>query len=290
MEPHRRQPPRRGIGLRWTPLGVLVLLCAVCAVHAEEPARTNRPAAHITSNQSVSIDEPEAEDLRQVGADVGAAVVQDVEADEAGEPSIVEADPGVTAETSSEPGVDPRVIPRRGRGMAAPGAFARPAAGDRAGGEGVKRPTPWYRGGLGALATVLVLIVAVYWLVRRYLPAARAGESGVLRVAARTGLTPKQSLMLIRLPRRFVLVAVSQGRVDTLCAIDDAEEVADLLARVHAPAARGEAQFEDLLQAQEAEFDETEVRAAARSRGAGQPGSEALTGLLVKLRALTSKN
>jgi len=267
VEPHRKKPPRRGICLRWVLLSVALPLGLV---YADEPGPADRPDARITSNQSVSIDEPETPgQLPGVGE----------AADSVPDPA-----------TPTEEGPDARVIPRPERSTAAPGVFARPATGGQVGGEGAARAVPWYRSGLGALTLVLVLIVAVYWLVRRYLPAARAGDSGVLRVVARTGLTPKQSLMLIRLPRRFVLVAVSQNRVDTLCAIDNEEEVADLFARVHAPVPGKQQQFEGLLQAEEAEYDEAEVAAAARSHGAGRVSSEALTGLLVKLRALTSKN
>ena len=277
MEPHRRKPPRRGIGLRWMLLSVLLPLGNACA---EEPAAPNLPATHITSNQSVSIDELEAPPLSETEAD-GTDVV---------EPGVIEANASDTAAAPGQAGSETHTIPHPGRSTTPPGAFARPATGADPGGGGVKRATPWYRSGLGALALVLVLIVAVYWLVRRYLPAARAGDSGVLRVVARTGLAPKQSLMLIRLPRRFVLVAVSQNRVDTLCAIDDAEEVADLSARVHAPVAGGGVQFDQLLQTEESEYDEAEVLGAARARGAGQAGSDGLAGLLVKLRTLTSKN
>ncbi len=268
------KPPRRGIGLCWALLSVLLPLGSVCA---EEPAAPDRPNAHITSNQSVSIDELEAPEQLQAATEVV-------------EPAVAVADSVPASVAPTEESSDLRLIPRPERSTTAPGAFARSTTGDRVGGEGATRATPWYRNGFGALAIVLVLIVAVYWLVRRYLPAARAGDSGVLRVVARTGLTPKQSLMLIRLPRRFVLVAVSQNRVDTLCAVDDAEEVADLFARVHAPLPGGQQQFEGLLQAEEAEYDEAELPVGARPRGAERVSSEALTGLLVKLRALTSRN
>lgn len=268
------KPPRRGIGLRWALLSVLLPLGSACA---EEPAAPDRPHAHITSNQSVSIDELEIPERSQAAA-------------EAAEPAVADVDPVLDSADPVEESSDARVIPRPERSTAPPGAFARSATGDRGGGEGTARAVPWYRNGFGALAIVLALIVAVYWLVRRYLPAARAGDSGVLRVVARTGLTPKQSLMLIRLPRRFVLVAVSPNRVDTLCAVDEAEEVADLFARVHAPPPGGQKQFEGLLQAEEAEYEEAEAPAAVRPRGAERVSSEALTGLLVKLRALTSKN
>ncbi len=88
--------------------------------------------------------------------------------------------------------------------------------------------TPWYRSGLGALGIVLALMGVVCFCVRKWIPAVRVAESQAMRVVARASVSPKQSVALIQLGRRFVMVGVSPERMSVLSVISDQEEVADL--------------------------------------------------------------
>jgi len=88
---------------------------------------------------------------------------------------------------------------------------------------------PWYRNGLVSLAIVLGVIVAAAALARRLIPSVRASSSGLIEVVGRSHLAPKQSLALIRVGRRLLLVGLTAERVSTLCQIDEPGEVAELL-------------------------------------------------------------
>lgn len=117
-------------------------------------------------------------------------------------------------------------------------------------------------------------------------------DSGVLKVAARTSLTPKHTVMMIQLPKRLVLVGVSPERVDTLCEITDPQEVADLLARTQLPQRRGAKRFDDVMLREAIQYDSVDVdhltteHASSRSSG-GSDG--ALTGLLRRIKTLQTK-
>ena len=154
------------------------------------------------------------------------------------------------------------------------------------------RNTPWYRTGVGALAIVLVLVGGATWVVRRWLPAARAGESAVLRVVARTSLSPKHSLALVRLGRRFLLVGVSGDRVNTLCDVHDADEVSELAARTGTLAKPGAGDFDGQLLREVADYGgapSLEAVGGESTRGKRPRPREPLNDLLRKLRALQSK-
>jgi flagellar biosynthetic protein FliO len=83
------------------------------------------------------------------------------------------------------------------------------------------------------LLTVLGLIAAAALVVRRFMPARRmlTGQ-GVLDVVARASLSGKQSLLLVKMGRRLVLLGVSPERINALAEVEEREEVALLLGEV----------------------------------------------------------
>lgn len=88
---------------------------------------------------------------------------------------------------------------------------------------------PWYRSTLFSLSVVLALIGAAYYGVRKLVPSLRAPQrSELIRVLARTALTPKQHVVLVQCGRRVVLIGVSPDRVETLSEITDPTEVSEL--------------------------------------------------------------
>jgi flagellar biosynthetic protein FliO len=180
--------------------------------------------------------------------------------------------------------------------------FTKASAGERTalrrrvsgveGGTLEQAPTPWYRSAISSLAVVLVLVGLAFYLVRRFVPAARAVDGGILRVVARATLSPKQSVALVHVGRRFVMVGVSPDRLNTLCEIDGAEEVADLAARAGMNGTRRGRGFEEVLVREARELSESAeaagdevVRAGSRPITAREP----LTDLLNRLRGLRSK-
>ncbi len=111
-------------------------------------------------------------------------------------------------------------------------------------------------GGVGALVAVLLLIGVVAWAVRRWMPAARHGDNGVLRIVGRANLSTKHSLALVQLGRRFVMVGVAGDHVTTLCEVSDEEEVAELAARMYVSGGQASDGFDQLLSREAAAFDE----------------------------------
>lgn len=109
------------------------------------------------------------------------------------------------------------------------------------------RRVPWYRSAVASLVIVLLLLGVVYWAVRRWVPVARAPDNRVIQVVARTAISPKQGLALVRLGRRFVLVGTSAERMDMLADISEPAEVADLLMELGGGVRQSKGQFDKLL-------------------------------------------
>ncbi len=175
---------------------------------------------------------------------------------------------------------DDRRLARR-RGVA--GVRTTPAAGE---------PAPWYRSAMGSLALVLVLVGIAYAVVKRFVPAARAAEGDLVCVVARAALSPKQSVALVRLGRRFVMIGVSPDRLDTLCEIHDGGEVAELAARLGPVNGKTGGGFDKMLLRHARELREVEGEAEEESPSPKRriaSAREPLTDLLNRLRTLQSK-
>lgn len=77
---------------------------------------------------------------------------------------------------------------------------------------------------------ILVMIVVVTMFARKLFPkAGRLGGGGVIKVLARQYLSNKQSLCLIRLGNRVVLLGVTPDRISTLTEVVDPEEVSTVV-------------------------------------------------------------
>lgn len=116
------------------------------------------------------------------------------------------------------------------------------------------RATPWYRSGIGALAIVLALVGAASWGIRRWIPTARAADGRLLQVVARANISPKHSVVLVGVGRRFLLLGVSGDRVTPLGEVSDPEEVAELSVRAGAGTKRTGGVFDDLLSRESGDY------------------------------------
>lgn len=153
-----------------------------------------------------------------------------------------------------------------------------------------KQSTPSYLSGLGALAIVLVLIGVVAWAVKRWMPAARGGSSGVLRIVGRASLSAKHTVALVQLGRRFVMVGVTGDRLAALCEVSDPDEVAELVARIDTSGKHAAPGFDHMLEGETHCYREVAVDDAGGGIGAAGEndqdarcgyttrGGEALTG------------
>lgn len=84
-----------------------------------------------------------------------------------------------------------------------------------------------------ALAVVVGMIFGLRWLLKRLGGGAMGGtRSGILEVVARTGVTTKQELMLVRFGERLVLLGRSPGAIARLAEVTDAAEVQRLQATI----------------------------------------------------------
>lgn len=140
----------------------------------------------------------------------------------------------------------------------------------------------WRVGDLLPLTIVLGLVAAAAWIVKRTMPARRlATGSGVLEIVARMPLSSKQSLVLVKMGRQLVLVGVSPDRVNTLCLVDDPDQVAELIGRIASQSPHSATTgFGQSLHQQVEAFHEMDEEAVVHGPGG-------VRGLLEKVRRLS---
>ena len=86
---------------------------------------------------------------------------------------------------------------------------------------------------LGALAAVLALILFLRWCSRFFFPPGGVRHtSRAVEVIAKSPLSPKQQVMLIRVGRRLIIVGDSGSQLNTLCELSDPDEVAALVGQL----------------------------------------------------------
>lgn len=248
----------------------LVAFSAVSAGQADEPSRDDQ-AGRVSPNQSASV---ETSPSQADATEMEAAIVPPAGGDTA--PALTVAAPARPSARILRRGERPELLQFRGQRRA-------------------ELDTPWYRTGLGALVAVLALVGAAAWLMRRWVPGVRAVESGVVRVVGRTVLSPKHTLTLVALGRRFVLVGVCGDRLTTISEVTDPDEVAALAARIGSSHGQKGDDFGDLLAGEEDDYrSEAErrvagVRSVASVSADGGGGRGSLGALLRRLKTLHTK-
>ncbi|MBS3734456.1 MAG: flagellar biosynthetic protein FliO [Phycisphaerae bacterium] len=95
----------------------------------------------------------------------------------------------------------------------------------RVGDEGGGGIWPWVRTGM-ALAVVVALVFAARWLLRRW--AGSAGGKPPVDVVARSALSARHRLYLVRLGERLVLIGGGNETLTTLAEVTDPDEIAAL--------------------------------------------------------------
>jgi flagellar protein FliO/FliZ len=89
----------------------------------------------------------------------------------------------------------------------------------------------WWRT-LGALVLVVALIFGLRWVLRRTSRLRSAGGGGqVIEVLSRTSISPRQSLLLVRVGQSLLVVGAGET-LTTLAQIDDPTQVAELLGSI----------------------------------------------------------
>jgi flagellar biogenesis protein FliO len=84
-----------------------------------------------------------------------------------------------------------------------------------------------------ALAVVVILILLLRWGAKRFFGVAAVGRSSrAVQVMARTPVSPRQQLMVLRVGRRLLVVADGGSQMNTLSEITDPDEVAALVGQL----------------------------------------------------------
>jgi flagellar biosynthetic protein FliO len=85
-----------------------------------------------------------------------------------------------------------------------------------------------------ALLFVLALIFIAAWLIRKAYPGSQLlfGSLPVLQVLGRTHLGTKQTLTLVKLDNKLILLGVTDHQINPVLTLDDPEQVSRLLAAI----------------------------------------------------------
>jgi flagellar biogenesis protein FliO len=155
----------------------------------------------------------------------------------------------------------------------------------------------------GALALVVVLIVGLRFLAKRFFALPTVRTSSLVKVLARSPVSPKQQVLLLHVGRRILVVADSGSTMHPLAQITDADEIAALLGQLNANAHFGRSPFAPLLNKLRGEFDPDDLPAAPEVTGdlidgAEEPASapaevtqttQELQGLMEKVRLVSRR-
>lgn len=146
-----------------------------------------------------------------------------------------------------------------------------------------------FGGGLVPLAIVLFSILAGAWFIRRFLTKGRLGSSAAIKVLSRTCLSSKQSLVLVKIGKRVLLVGITPDHISPLADIDDPIEV-DLLTAGAADSGAQREPFDGVLRDESAPYapvDDLEESAARPHVRTVRKTRNDVRELLGKVRALT---
>jgi flagellar biogenesis protein FliO len=138
---------------------------------------------------------------------------------------------------------------------------------------------------LWPLVLVLGGIALLFWAARRYLPGMRRMTgSRAVTVLARTYLSPRQSINVVRLGRRILVVGQSADALSALGSISDPEEVSEIVGLCEsAGESSSVSSFRKIFQRMDGEF------AADNSAGGQDIGQEDLSRVRGQLDGLREK-
>jgi flagellar protein FliO/FliZ len=134
------------------------------------------------------------------------------------------------------------------------------------------------------LALVLGGIVLLFWAARKFLPGMRrlTGNKAV-EILARTYLSPRQSINIVKLGRRILVIGQTADGLSSLASITDAEEVSEIVGLcASAGAGSSAASFRRIFQTMDGEFEEADAPD-------GDAGDEDLSRVRGELDSLAAK-
>jgi flagellar biogenesis protein FliO len=151
----------------------------------------------------------------------------------------------------------------------------------------------------GALAVVVLLIFALRFLARRFFALPTVRTSPLVKVLARSPVSPKQQVLLLHVGRRILVVADSGSAMQPLAQITDADEIAGLLGQLNADANFARSPFGPLLSRLRRDFDSDDMpevtpdsespAAEAVDPGGVTQTTQELQGLMEKVRLVSRR-
>jgi len=118
---------------------------------------------------------------------------------------------------------------------------------------------------LWPLLAVLCGIGLLFWALRKYLPGMRRlTGSRVVEILARTYLSPRQSIAVVKVGRRILIVGQSADALSPLASVSDPEEVSELVGLCASTAPHSAStSFRKIFQRMDSEFDPAEDEGGA---------------------------
>ena len=266
------------------------MICIVSLLGVVHGSASAAPDAGMHANGGMSIASPSVEPVETPPAPLPESTIDEqpavaIDADAADIADIADVEDAANASTDAESSDErppARPLGPRDRGnadaLATPDVIASPDAEGVADGESgngiVGMIVSWWSGlpptiqevtrTGGALVVVIGLLLFLRAVIRRSGGVFQGGArpSGVLEVLARYPIARGQTLMVLKLGRRCLLVHHARDTMRTLAEVSDSEDVADLLGRMAAGARSGDAKrFRQLLE----QFDAAETAGTMRS-------------------------
>jgi flagellar biogenesis protein FliO len=158
--------------------------------------------------------------------------------------------------------------------------------------EGSKTWNPGWLGLLWPLALVLTGIFVMFWAAKRYLPGLRrmAGSRAV-EILGRTYLTPRQSVTVVKLGRRVLVIGQTAEQLSALASITDPEEVSEIVGLCESAGGHSStATFRKIFQRMDREYEGESADAAPPAGAATDDVSqEDLDRVRGELRSLAEK-
>src|SRR5439155_12272344 len=114
-----------------------------------------------------------------------------------------------------------------------------------------------------SLGAVLGLILLLYWASRRLMPRgafAMTGSRAAVEVLARTAVSPRNKILLLRVGRRILVVGEGGQQLTTLCEITDPDETATLLGQIRGGEQSASKSFASLLDQATGRFRDASLR------------------------------
>ena len=106
-----------------------------------------------------------------------------------------------------------------------------------------------------SLICVIAVVLGMAWLWKMFLNGTRGQKSpGAIQVLSKTNISPRQSVMLMQVGRRLLVVGTGGTDMNTLCQIENPDEVSEMLAKVRLEKSAGNIGFRRLFTKAESQF------------------------------------